>query len=277
MVVTLSFIGSLIFLSVILTSSLDGIRSQVDLWVTFIPEAAEEEVLAIQTTLEQRPDVSSVSYTSREEAISAFRERHRDDHTILQTLEELGDNPLGASLTIQAHDPSHYEDIAVFLETDPVLGGEETIVDRVNFRDNELAIQRLSALIAAVERFGLILIVALAFVSVLITFNTIRLTIYTSREEIAVMRLVGASTEYIRGPFVISGILYGLIAALLTLALFYPMTYWLGNLTEQFFIGLNIFDHYLTNFLQFFLLIIISGIFIGGISSYMAVRRHLKV
>jgi len=277
MVVTLCFIGSLMFLSAILATSLDGIRGQVDLWVTFVSDAPEEEIMSIKDRLESMPEISQVTYTSREGVLKEFVERHRDDQIILQTLDELGDNPLGASLTIQAHDPAHYEDIAELLEEDMLLGTGSGIIDRVNFRDNQLAIERLTKLINSLERFGLIITVALAFVSVLITFNTIRLTIYTSREEIAVMRLVGASTEYIRGPFVVSGIIYGAISGIIALALFYPITFWIGDLTENFFIGLNVFDYYLENFLQIMLLIIISGIFIGGISSYLAVKRYLRV
>ncbi len=277
MVITLLFIGSIIFISAILAASLDGVRTQVDLSVTFIPEAPNIEILALKEELEARPDVASVMYSSREEVLSEFRERHAGDRIILQTMEELGRNPLGANLTIQAYNPESYQDIAAFLEPEMALGGGENIIYRINFRDNELAISRLTSLIGAVERFGLVLTVALAFVSVLITFNTVRLIIYTAREEIAVMRLVGASTRYIRGPFVISGVLYGVIAALITLAVFYPMTYWLGELTENFFIGLNVFNYYLENFLQIFLLTVLSGVFIGGISSYMAVKRYLKI
>ncbi len=277
MVITLSFIGSIIFLSAILAASLDGVSRQVDLSVTFIPEAPSSEVLALKEDLEARPDVSSVKYTSREEALEGFRDRHASDRIILQTIDELGRNPLGANLTIQAYDPESYQDIAAFLEPEHALGADENIIYRINFRDNELAIERLTSLIGAVERFGLALTVALAFVSVLITFNTVRLIIYTARDEIAVMRLVGASTRYIRGPFVISGILYGLIAALITLALFYPMTFWLGEVTEHFFIGINVFTYYLENFVQIFLITVLSGIFIGGISSYMAVKRYLKI
>lgn len=277
MVITLLFIGSIIFLSAILTASLDGVRDQVDLSVTFIPEAPTAEVLALKEELEARPDVMTVKYTTREEVLEDFRARHAGNNVILQTIDELGRNPFGANLTIQAHNPESYQDIAVFLEPEPALGAGESIIYRINFKDNELAISRLTSLIGAVERFGLALTVALAFVSVLITFNTIRLIIYTARDEIAVMRLVGASTRYIRGPFVISGVLYGIIAALITLAIFYPLTFWLGEVTENFFIGLNVFNYYLENFLQIFLLTTLSGIFIGGVSSYMAVKRYLKI
>ena len=277
MVITLLFIGSVIFLSAILTASLDGVRGQVDLSVSFVPGAEEMEILSIKEDLEGRPDVENVTYTSKENVMSGFRERHAGDQIILQTIDELDGNPLGANLTIQAYDPEDYREIAASLEPEPALGAGESIIYRINFRDNELAIERLTSLINAVERFGLILTVALVFVSVLITFNTIRLIIYTARDEIAVMRLVGASGSYIRGPFVISGVFYGVIAALIALTIFYPLTFWLGEMTEQFFIGLNVFDYYLENFLQIFLLTVFSGIFIGGVSSFMAVRRYLKV
>lgn len=277
MVITLIFIGSIIFLSAILTATLDSVRGQVDLSVSFVLDASSAEILALKEELEKRPDVASVEYTSREEVFENFQKRNSGDRIIIQTIDELGNNPLGANLTIQAHNPESYQDIAAFLEPEPTLGAEESIVSRINFRDLETAIQRLSSLLNAVERFGMAIIVALGFISILITFNTVRLIIYTARDEISVMRLVGASTSYIRGPFVISGILYGTVAALLTLAIFYPLTFWLGNMTEEFFIGLNVFNYYLDNFVQIFLLTIFSGIFIGAISSYMAVRRYLKI
>ncbi len=277
MVITLIFIGSIIFLSAILTATLDSVRGQVDLSVSFVLDASSAEILALKEELEKRPDVASVEYTSREEVFENFQKRNSGDRIIIQTIDELENNPLGANLTIQAHNPESYQDIAAFLEPEPTLGAEESIVSRINFRDLETAIQRLSSLLNAVERFGMAIIVALGFISILITFNTVRLIIYTARDEISVMRLVGASTSYIRGPFVISGILYGTVAALLTLAIFYPLTFWLGNMTEEFFIGLNVFNYYLDNFVQIFLLTIFSGIFIGAISSYMAVRRYLKI
>jgi len=86
---------------------------------------------------------------------------------------------------------------------------------------------------------------------------------------------VGASSTYIRGPFIVGGMLYGLIAGIITLVLFYPVTAWLGKETANFFIGINIFDYYISNFGQIFLIIIVSGVVIGAISSFLAVRRYL--
>ncbi|KKR65740.1 MAG: cell division protein FtsX [Parcubacteria group bacterium GW2011_GWB1_40_5] len=114
-------------------------------------------------------------------------------------------------------------------------------------------------------------------ISILITFNTLRLVIYMSRDEISVMRLVGASTNYIRGPFFVAGAIYGFISAIITLILFYPITIWLGNTTENFFVGLNIFHYYTSNFGEIFLIIVCSGVAIGSISSFLATRKYLKV
>ena len=135
----------------------------------------------------------------------------------------------------------------------------------------------MTKIIDSANRLGFILTIFLIIISVLITFNTIRLVIYMSRDEISVMRLVGASTGYIRGPFFIAGAIYGFISGILTLLLFYPITIWLGKTTENFFVGLNIFHYYTANFGQIFLIIIGSGILIGSISSFLAVRKYLKV
>jgi len=277
MLVTLFTIGSVIFMGAILDSTLEALKDKVDIRVTFVTNALESDILNLQKTIEGMPEVEYVVYTSRDEALARFTERHQGDQLVLQALEELGENPLGASLNIKAKDPTQYEGVANFLQTGSFLSGDSSpIIDRVNFFQNKPAIDRLSNIINASEQLGFILALVLAFVSVLITFNTIRLAIYISREEISVMRLVGADPFYIKGPFVFSGILYGLFAGVLTLLIFFPMTFWLGGVTERFFIGLNIFNYYLENFGQVAIIIIFSGVAIGAISSYLAARRYLR-
>jgi cell division transport system permease protein len=91
------------------------------------------------------------------------------------------------------------------------------------------------------------------------------------------MRLVGASNKYIHGPFVIIGVMYGIVSGLITLALFYPATYWLGSSTEELFTGVNVFSYYISNFAQIFGVIILSGITIGAVSSFLAVKKYLNV
>jgi cell division transport system permease protein len=91
------------------------------------------------------------------------------------------------------------------------------------------------------------------------------------------MRLVGAGGLFIRAPFMVEGVLYGLIAGLITLLLFYPLTYWLGRSTADFFGGINIFTYYLTHFALFFLIIVGTGVVLGAVASFLAVRRYLKI
>ena len=278
MVITLSVISSLIFLSAILNKSLDTIKDKVDVNVYFVTTAVEDDILSIQKTLEGLPDVASITYTSREQALQDFRILHENDQLTLQALDELGENPLGASLNIKAKEPSQYEGIAQFLQTEPLLSKDGgTIIDKVNYFQNKVAIDKLNNIINTADSLGFIIVIVSVIVSILITFNTIRLSIYISREEISVMQLVGANSAYVRGPFVVVGTIYGAVSGILTILIFYPITLWLGAQTQNFFIGLNVFDYYVDNFGQIFLIIMLSGMAIGALSSYLAVRKYLKV
>ena len=278
MMVTLFVIGFLIFGSAILNTSLDELRNKVDINVTFVPSAQEGDILNIKQSLERLLEVSLVTYVSRSQALENFKAKHANDQAILSALGELADNPLGSTLNVKAKDPSQYESVAKYLQGKNTLSaGGVTIVDHVNYFQNKIAIDKLISIINAAHKLGFAITLAFIAVSVLIAFNTIRLTIYIAKDEISVMRLVGASTAYIQGPFVVLGVIYGLVAGILALLIFLPITYWLGKLTQNFFIGLNIFSYYIHQFPQIFLIIIGSGVFVGAVSSILAIRKYLKV
>lgn len=279
MIITLFVITATIFLGAILNASLQEIKNKVDINVYFVRTAPEEDILSLQKVLETLPEVKApVEYVSREDALADFRQKHQDDQFTLQALDELGENPLGASLNIRAKEPSQYEGIAEFLKSKGALSKDgSAIIDKVNYYQNKDAIDTLSKMIDSANRLGLILTLFLVCVSILITYNTIRLAIFMSRDEISVMRLVGASMMYIRGPFIVSGAIYGVVSGFITLILFFPITLWLGNATAEFFVGLNVFSYYIENFAQIFLIVIFSGAAIGAISSFLAVRKHLKI
>ena len=278
MMITLMVIGFIIFTGAVLDRSLTELRSKVDINVTFTPSANEEDILSIKHSLESLSEVSLVTYISREDALTTFKERHKNDQSILSALDELGENPLGAVLNVRAKDPSQYGSVANFLENNSALSTSGvSIIDRVNYYQNKVAIDKLTEIINTADRLGFALTLFLGLISVLIAFNTIRLTIYISKEEISVMRLVGASTSYIQGPFVVVGVIYGIVAAILTLLIFLPFTYWVGSVTESFFAGLNLFSYYLRHFPQIFLIIILSGVIIGAVSSSLAIRKYLRL
>src|SRR3989344_5639283 len=209
MMVTLLVIGLISFSSAILNTTLSELKNKIDINVTFITTASEEDILNIKHNIESLPEVSLVTYVSREEALTAFKERHSSDQSILAALEELGENPLGEVLNIRARHPSQYDSVAEFLACGSSLSsGCFTIIDRVNYFQNKTSIDKLTKIISSADRLGLTLTIFLTIISVLIAFNTIRLTIYLARDEISVMRLVGASTSYIQGPFVVVGVIY---------------------------------------------------------------------
>lgn len=278
MTVTMIIIGLLIFLSAILTSTLTAIKDKVDVNVYFVTTASEPDIFALEQALTALPEVASVEYTSREDALTDFRERHASDQLTLQALEELGENPLGASLAIKAKDPEQYESIVNFLAEEPTLApGAASIIDRINYYQNKVVIDRLTGAIRATERAGAAIAILFALASVVIVFATVRLAIYTARDEIAVMRLVGASNMYIRGPFIVACVIAGILAALIALFLFYPASWYAAETLTTWLGGFNLFTYYLSHFPMIAGILVGSGIVLGGISSYFAVRRYLKV
>ena len=274
--ITLSVITFLILLQAALYFSLDLIENKVDVKIYLTKGAPDEKIMLLKSSLEKLPEVAQVSYLNAEDNLKDFRLRHSNDYPTIQALDELNDNPLLATLGVKAKEISQYETIANFLKSNNALVlGSISIIDHTNYYNNKLVIDRLNTIISGAQRLGFLITLLLVILSIIITFNTIRLTIFIAKEEIGVMRLVGASKMRVRGPFMIEGAIYGVIATIVTLILFWPVTAWLGrNMTS--FLSLNIYDYYLSNFFQIFAIILLSGIILGVISSFLAVRKYLN-
>ena len=278
---SLSVFGALIFGSAFGRALLKEVKNKVDINVYFTLSAPETDILSLKKTIENLPEVAKVEYISREQALTDFKNKWKDNNLILQGLEEIGENPFPAVLNIKAKEPSQYAGIAHFLEN-----MDSDIIEKVNYNQNKLIIDRLGRIIPAAEKSGTLIAVLFILVAIIITFNTIRLIIFTARDEISVMKLVGASNLYIRGPFVVSGIMYGMFSGVLTLILLGAFAYYSDVLVVRFSgiqgssdLGLlaNVFSSYfLQNFGQIFLIIIGSGIILGAISSYLAVKKYLR-
>ena len=276
MTITLSVITSLIFVQAALNSSLNEIKDKVDVTIYFVPGAEEASIKKVEESLTKLPEIKSITYTSSTEALSNFKDKHSNDYLTLQALDELNDNPLGASLNIKANDPSQYESIALYFESDNALSkGALTIIDKIDYHQNKLIIDRLTSIINGAKSLGFVVSLFLMIISVIITFNTIRLIIYMSKDEISVMRLVGAGSKYVQGPFIVSGILVGVCASFLTILIFIPISIWLGNHMTDF-IGINLYQYYKSYFLQLFIIMLGSGILLGSISSFFAISRYLR-
>lgn len=284
MVVALFVIASTLFNSYSLESALVDFQDRVDINLYFVVDAKPEAIDALKNEIETLPEVASVELTTREQALAEFRERHKNDELILQGLEQLGENPLGASLAIRARETQQYEGIADFLNERQAQETIETpLIDRVNYQKNKDAIDRLTDLINTERRQNEIISLVLVLIAAFVMFNTVKLAIYNSREEIAVMRLVGASNYYITMPFVIVGVMQGLIAGVIVLLLLYPALIWDETLFYPFpffndaTIQAFLFDYFVSEFATIFLVVVGGGILISAISSFLAVRKYLHV
>lgn len=272
MVLTLLVITLLLMVNIVANAVLENLEKKIDISVYFKLETPEEEILNVKSQLEELEEVESVVYVSQDEALIKFKERHKDNPILLQSLEELDINPLEASLNIKAQETRQYAAINQFLEGVYY----QDIIDKVNYMQNKEVIEKLGKIVMDVKTAGLGLTLALAVIVFLVTFSAIRLAIYSSREEIGVMRLVGATNWFIRGPFIVEGMLYGIIASIVTVAFLYPLFYFISPKLSGFLPIGDIFIYFQANLLSFFLLLLGIGVILGAFSSLIAVTKYLK-
>lgn len=265
------------------TALLDFYKNKIDISVYFNTEAPEEQVLKIKDAIASLQGVKSIEYVSRDEALNRFQERHKDNSVLMQAIRELGSNPLQASMNIKTNEVSDYEVITTFLGRDEF----KNIVDKIDYYQNKDTIVKLDSIINTVRRSVLGITLFLSIIAILVAFNTIRLAIYTSKEEISIMRLVGASNWYIRGPFIFTGALYGTIAAIIVMAVTYPLVLYFSSRVASFMqltvdsssggAAFSLAGYFNQNFFSLFLVLVGAGILLGVVSSFIAIRRYLKV
>lgn len=276
MVNTLAVIVMIILLQTVLYFSLNAIKDKVDVTIYFTVSAPESQIMLLKTSLEKLPEVQHVSYVSADQVLKTFRERHENDYPTIQALDEISVNPFGAELNVRAKEVSQYESVANFLQSDDALMAKSiSIIDKINYNKNKDIIEELNNIISGSKKLSLILTLYLFISSLITVFSTIRLTIFFAKEEISVMRLVGASKMRINGPFMVEGAIYGIISTVITMVIFWPVTVWFGrNMTA--FLGLDLYGYYASNFFQIFVIVLLSGIFLGMLSSYIAARKYLN-
>ncbi|MEK7168299.1 MAG: permease-like cell division protein FtsX, partial [Patescibacteria group bacterium] len=179
----LVFEGIIIF-NILTKTALTSLQDKIDISIYFKTNTPEDEILKTKKSLETLAEVKNIEYIPRDKALEIFKERHKNDSAISQSLEELQDNPLLASLNIKAYNPKEYAIIAGHLDEASFKGWFE----KVTYAQNAVVIERLGRIIDTAQKGGLILIIFIALIAVLVTFNTIRLAIYSNREEIGIMR-----------------------------------------------------------------------------------------
>lgn len=274
-VVTLVLIlfAGLMTVNYVSSQIVSSLKSKVDVSIYLKTDSTEDQILAIKSDLEALEEVRTVTYTSRDQALEEFKTRHAGDALIQESLAELDSNPLQASLSILADDSSQYASIVNFIEGNRF----RPIVDKINFYENEAVIGRVQNISNGIQNWGVVLTLILAIIAVLVTFNTIRLTIYNQKQEIEIMRLVGGSNWHIKAPYLVEGAFYGIFAAVITTVIFYPVIFFISSKTEVLMPGLNLIRYFAANAIQFILIMLFIGILLGVTSSFVAIRRFLKV
>lgn len=275
LVLTLFSVTLVAGISVVAERAVESMHEKVDVSVYFKNEATEQDIFNVRYRLEALSQVDSVSYVSQEEALEAFKEKHKNEPLILDSLNQLDANPLGATLRIKAKNIDDYPEILSVLENSDY---DQFIQDK-NFDDNKDVIDKLSDLSSRIQRIGLIVSGIFVVIAILIIFNTIRINIYTHREEIGIMKLVGGTNWLIRAPFLIESILYAVLAVVITLAILYPLLGIVAPHVDNFFTGYNIdlSSYFDQNFWQIIGGQLIFAILLSVISSSIAIGKYMRV
>lgn len=274
MVVAVFLLTSLFIFSKLSGLLISQFQERVDVSVYFKKEAAEEEILALRQSLLQEPlDIQRIDYVSKEKALEMFRQRHQKDPFYIEALEAVGANPFLASLSIKAPGAGDYAKIAEFLDRDSF----SNIIAKVSYHQNKKIIERLFSFIGGVKNFGIALSGILIILVVLLTFNSLKLTILALKDEIVTMRLVGASNFFIQGPFVLQSLLYGILAVLIVDIIFFAGLPLLNSRIQSWFLDFDVLTLFQENFFLILGLQIGTVIVLGAISSFLVIRKYLKV
>lgn len=276
MTITLTLVAVSYVATVALNSTIRGVVEKIDVSVYLKDSATPEQINALKVKLEQTDNVQGVSLVSKQDALKQYREQNKDNPKLLEAVTET-DNPLPASLQIKAEDPNKLDPItavvnqpeykALLADREPISysGDRKATIDRIIQTSNFFKVMGLAASIVFV------------IISTLIIFNTIRMAIFTRREEIEIMKLVGATNWYIRGPFIFEAALYGIIAALISIAFTYTVILngapRLGNYVDTGIVVRLLQD----NVILVVLSLLALGILIGTASSVVALKRYLKL
>lgn len=275
MVMTISLVTSLFLFHQISQFLIAELEERADISVYFKGGTREGDISDLKEELAKIPEVKDVEYISREMAREKFIQRHKDNPVIMETLAlpEFRDWKPLASFNIRAFQAGQYQAIVNFLEKGPF----KNLIDHIDYYERKLVIEKIFSITSGIKRAGIGLSLILALVAILVAFNTIRLAIYSSREEIAVQRLVGASNWFIQGPFLVQGTISGFFATLICLLIFTLICWIFSPRIEILFPGLNIFNYFTNNFFNILLIQLATGIGLGVISSAIAIRKYLKI
>ncbi len=275
LIVTIMLVTGIFFFHGMASYLISQIQNKIDVTAYFKEDTSEQDILKIKDEiLKMSPNIKNIEYVSKDQALRIFNEKHKDSAVLIKALEEVGDNPFLPSLNITTNgDPSQYEEVSTILQT----SGFSKLVDKVDFSQKRDTIEKVYSITSNINRFGLLFGIILIIVAMLVVYNTIKLAVDSSKEEISTMRIVGASNWFIRGPFIIQGMIYGVVAFLVCILLSGFFAYMVSSKIAVVLPGFSIFSYFLTNFWILVLIQLGFGIGVGIISSSIVVRKYLNI
>lgn len=251
------------------------LQDRIDITAYFKDNVEEEKILnAKDQIFKTAPKIKKIDYISKDKALLIFKETHKSDAELTTALDEVGINPFLPSLNISTTgDPVQYAEIASLLQKEEF----SEIIEDVDFSQKKYIIEKVYSITSKLNIFGIVVGVLLVFVAMLVVYSTIKLTIQNSKEEISTMRIVGASDWFIRGPFVIQGVLYGLIAFLICFIITTAFSFFVDPHLATIMPGFGLFDYFVKNWWVFVLIQLGFGVGVGVISSLIVVKKHLDL
>jgi len=279
MVVTLTGVLLSVVAGAAFNHSISDLTSRIDISMYITDDASTTQVKNLVSALQDRDDVKSATYISKDEALAKASADDPDDES-LQYFKMQGTSPLPASIRIQPVDPNNIQSIKSFLDEPQNAKLQDPSSGTSYSGTRKEAIDNITHATNLLVRIGIVAIVIFGFVSVLIIFNTIQMAIFNRRDELTIMRLLGASNSYIRGPFIVESALYGIIAAGISVLLIHSLFLLSSGALQASTLGLLDINYAATYFRSHFWVILLMqlgvGILIGAASSYVATKRYLK-
>lgn len=274
MTLTLIIITIFVILTLVIGRTTDVIRAKMDVSVYFKETATTDQIIDLQRQVANRNDVKEVRYISKDEAIEKCKTQTQCKKVII--FNNPGENPLPRSLDIKPISADNLDQIAQF------VGQEEfkPMIDNISYQDNRMMMERIIAFTAFTKEIGWFLSIVFAFISIFVILNTVRLAIFTRRDEIEIMRLVGASDAFIKVPFVVEGTMYGFLATIFAMGLQWVGLLAIGPRIEKYF-GVEMLQQLNSFFISYFWMILglelCVGVLIGVCCSLISVKKYLKV
>jgi cell division transport system permease protein len=277
MLITLTILLFAVVANATFGHTIADITSHIDVSVYLKDSVTDAQRQNLIKQLYAIDNVKSVSYINKDTALKDYEAQNANNPDLLAAISQT-DNPLPASLDIKPKDPNKLQDLKTFLDKPNILALQS---DPTSYSgDRKAAIDKITSATHFFQQAGIAGIIVFVFISMLIIFNTIRMAIFNRRDELIIMRLLGASTSFIRGPFIVETMLYGIVAALLSVAAVAALFAVASQTLQASSLGLldiNYSDKYFTNRLwQILTIQVLAGIIIGAVSSLIATRRYLK-